>query len=237
MQEKLYNMLLQENEITWQTIIYDLVKSEEMDPWDIDISLLTQKYITTINQLEKHNFFISGKVLLASAILLKIKSTKLLTENIAEFDSQLFPKDEDVIEDLQEEPIEEIKPLLIKTPQPRKRKINLNDLMTALKKALKVEERRKVRTLQEIPIREAQIPKKKIDISLLIKQIYQKILNFFKEQKHVTFTQLVNSENKEDKILTFLPLLHLDTQNKIDISQEEHFGEIMINKANLGDEK
>jgi len=39
MQDKLYEMLMNKDEITWQTIIYDLVKTGEMDPWDIDVSI------------------------------------------------------------------------------------------------------------------------------------------------------------------------------------------------------
>ena len=48
MQDRIFEMLLKEDEITWQTILYDLVKTEEMDPWDIDISLLSQKYLETV---------------------------------------------------------------------------------------------------------------------------------------------------------------------------------------------
>ena len=44
--DRIFGLLMSKtDEITWQTIIFDLVKSEQMDPWDIDISLLTQKYI------------------------------------------------------------------------------------------------------------------------------------------------------------------------------------------------
>ncbi len=73
--EKILKIILDQNEITWQTIIYDLINSEQMDPWDIDISLLTAKYIGMIKTLENHDFRVSGKVLLAAALLLKIKST------------------------------------------------------------------------------------------------------------------------------------------------------------------
>ena len=48
--EKILNIILKENEITWQTIIYDLINSEQMDPWNVDISLLTQKYIEMIRE-------------------------------------------------------------------------------------------------------------------------------------------------------------------------------------------
>ena len=54
MQEKIWDLLIKEEEISWRTILYDLVKSEEMDPWNIDITLLTQKYIETILHLENY---------------------------------------------------------------------------------------------------------------------------------------------------------------------------------------
>lgn len=232
MQDKLLDMLMQENEITWQSIIYDLVKSEQMDPWDIDVSLLTKKYIEIIKKLEEHNFFISGKVLLASAILLKIKSNKLLTENIANFDNQLFAKDDELLEEINEMQEEfRAPPLLLKTPQARKRKVGLNDLMKALNRALEVEKKRKIRKSKERVIREVRLPEKKINIGDLIKTIYERVLTFFKKKEEVTFTELVNSDKREDKIMTFIPLLHLDNKSKINLEQKEHFGEIFIKKG------
>lgn len=231
MQERLFNMLVQEDEITWQAIIYDLVKSEQMDPWDIDISLLSERYLETIRELEEHNFFISGKIILAAAILLKIKSEKLLNEYLANLDAVLFQHDQDLLED-ENEPIKygnEIIPnLLIKTPQARKRKINLDDLMGALNLALRVEQKRMIRKEKERVLRPAEIPIVKIDITKLIRNVYEKIVGWFRTEQCLTFNQLVGSERREDKILTFIPLLHLCNQQKIDLEQEEPFGEITV---------
>ncbi|MFH1210360.1 MAG: segregation/condensation protein A [archaeon] len=234
MQDRLFQMLIQEDEITWQTIIYDLIRTEQMDPWDIDISLLTQKYIETVNKLQEMNFFISGKVLLASAILLKIKSHKLMEEDIAGFDSYLFNTGEEELslgdlEEVHRLGKDELPKLTIKTPQTRKRKVSIQDLMNALQKALEVNQRRVVRKMREergytMP----QIPERKVEVSKLIKDIYDKIMGFFQQREPVTFTRLVPSDRKEDKILTLLPLLHLDTQGKINLVQKEHFGEIEI---------
>ena len=95
-QDRILNLLMQKDEITWQTILNDLIKSGEINPWDIDISILANKYLETIRKLKEVNFFISGKVILASAILLKIKSNKLLEEDIAGFDQILFHGDDDI---------------------------------------------------------------------------------------------------------------------------------------------
>lgn len=233
MQDRILNMLMQKDEITWQAIIYDLVKSEQMNPWDIDISILTQKYLEIVRHLQEHNFFISGKVILASAILLKIKSTKLLTENLANFDAQLFQQNEDLLDDgnyidpITNQPIPE---LLIKTPQARKRKIDLNDLMSALGKALQVDQKRLLRRRSERVVNEARLPEKKIDIAALIKSVYNKILGWFSKKEKITFSELVGSDKRDDKISTFIPLLYLSNNHSVDINQEIPFGEIDITK-------
>lgn len=232
MQERLFNMLMQEDEITWQTIIYDLVKSGEMDPWDIDISILSQKYLETVKKLKQHNFFLSGKILLAAAILLRIKSDKLLTEGIAALDSLMFPQ-EDILEEFENKKqriqLLENPRLTIKTPLTRKRKVSVDDLINALEKALEVNERRLLRIAEAQKIPEnLKIPEKKVDITKLIKDLYTKILFVFKDREKITFSELIPSGRKEDKIVTFIPLLHLDTQKKLNLAQEEHFGEIDI---------
>lgn len=231
MQDKLFNMLMQEDEITWQTIIYDLIKTGEMDPWDINITLLSQRYLETVRKLQEHNFFLSGKILLASAILLRLKTDRLLTEYIANLDNQLFPPEEEFEEFGDDKKIVfDAEPkLTIKTPQERKKKVSVNDLINALEKAMKVNQRRILRRERQAYIPpDLKIPEKKIDINQLIKDIYNTIINIFKKQQSLTFTQLVNSDKKEEKIRTFIPLLHLDNQEKINMEQEEAFKEINI---------
>lgn len=230
MHEKLFSILLDEHEITWQDIIYNLVKTEEMDPWDIDISQLARHYLEIIRGLKRMNFFISGKVVLAAAILLRMKSSKLLEEDMVLFDSQLFGTEENV--ELEEpevqQMISDVPPLVYKTPQPRKRKVSLQDLIDALQKALEVDNRRLLKRLGHEVIELPKIPEKKIDITKLIKDVYDRIKGFFSKKERLTFSELVGSDKKEDKIMTFIPLLHLVNQNKVDVEQKEHFGEIEI---------
>ena len=233
MEDKIYKLLLEESEITWQSIIYDLIKKEELDPWNINISTLASKYRERISELKQHNFFISGKVLLASALLLRIKSHKFLTEHIPNFDSVLYPPEEtELSELLEEEPNfykdQKIPELMIKTPAERKRKISLKELMKALEQALDIDYRREVKKRDYAVFRNVELPKNIIDISEVIKNIYNKILGFFKRNEDVTFSKLIPGEKKEDKLYTFLPLIFLETEGKIQLEQEIPFGEIKI---------
>ena len=108
--DQIYNILMQKDEITWQTIIQDLIKSEQMNPWNIDLSLLSNRYLDTIKTLKTHNFFISGKVILASSILLRMKANKLLLEDIGNLDAQLFQQDVESLEEFEDSTLNEINP-------------------------------------------------------------------------------------------------------------------------------
>ena len=101
MHKEIYNMLIQKDEITWQSILLDLIKSEQMSPWDIDVSQLSKMYLEKVKEMKEANLHISGKIVLASALLLRIKSKKLANEEMFNFDSMLF-KEEETYEELEE---------------------------------------------------------------------------------------------------------------------------------------
>lgn len=240
MQQKIFALLFENDEITWQTIIQKLVKEERLDPWDIDISLLSKKYIGMLKKLKEMDFRISGKVLLAAAILLKMKSVRLVGQDMTELDRLIASAEtysdefgDDFYEDLEREFMQmhpdskpKIPKLVPKTPQPRKRKVSVYDLMEALDQALEVKKRRIIRS---IPVKKIAIPEKEREISLIIKEVYEKIVSIFSGgTKKLFFLQLVGSESKEDKILTFIPLLHLSKERKVDLHQRQHFGPIQV---------
>jgi len=235
-QDQFYDMLVS-RELSWQAIIYDLIKTEQLDPWNIDLVLLSKKYIEKIKELqeiEEGTFFISSKVLLAAALLLRIKS-EVLHNSILSIDEILFnkksKKDEIVGEsriiDFKEEEMPEILP---RTPLPRGRKVTLQELMTALDKAINTEHRR---IKKELTLRRAKydidivMPKKKIDIRQKIREIYEKIREFFGKVDRLTYTMLAGTD-RDERIACFLPVLHLDNQEKIILEQEKPFEEIDI---------
>jgi segregation and condensation protein A len=231
--ERIFSIIFSKaDEITWQSILYELVKTEQMDPWDIDVGIIAQKYIDMLRSLKEHDFRISGKVLLAAAILLKIKSTRLVGEELTELDKLLIGVEEEMEElgfdETGEMPkLGDIPSLIPRTPQPRKRKVSIFDLVDALERALEVKKRR---LLHSIPPLNLEAPKKKRDITQIIRDVYGKIRSFFITAlaEKLTFSKLLPSESKEDKVYTFIPLLHLAQQNKIELVQDAPFGEISI---------
>ena len=231
--EHLYE-LLTSKEISWQAIIYDLINSGQLEPWDIDLGILANKYLDKIRLLEEANFFISSKVLLAASLLLRLKSEILLNEHIRSIDDILFGKKEEkkyvmerIVLDENEVPI-----LYPKTPLPRMRKVSLQELMLALGKAINTENRRIKREINEKQLmREAEIVMSKasrVNIKDRIRKLYSKILTAFKtKQTKMSYSELTGGD-KDEKIACFLPVLHLDSQQRVFLEQEKHFSEIWV---------
>ena len=230
-QNEIYE-LLTGNEVSWQALIYDLINTEQLDPWDINLALLANKYLEKIKQLEEANFFVSSKVLLAASILLRLKSEILLYKYIRSIDEILFGKKDETKPQERIEINESDLPLLYpKTPLPRYRKVSLQELMSALDKAINTETRRIEKEVEKVSReREAGIvlPRVKLNMRERIRKIYSKILTAFKrKQTKISYSELTGGK-KEDKIACFLPCLHLDTQQKLFLEQESHFNEIWI---------
>ncbi len=232
--DRILDIVVQKDELTWQSMIYELVKHENMNPWDIDVKLLAKRYIQMLKKLNQLDLRVSGKVVLAAAILLKIKSQKLLSDDIGDLDRLMNPEEvsaEEFYEDLEtssREGSDEIPALIPRTPQPRKRKVSIYDLMIALQKALEVRDRR---ILRRIPSVKIDVPHRKIDITKLIAQVYQKITaHFSSTSERLTFSRLTEGADRETKISHFMSVLHLANvdHRKVDLIQHEHFGEIEI---------
>lgn len=239
-QNKIYDMLMQRDEISWQVILKDLVRSEQMNPWNIDIKLICDKFIQTVKQMEKMNFNVSGKILLASAVMLKMKADRLLTADIhamdqlidfvenAEMEMEGTGYDDELeMELLRNEyiPKEKHEFIMPRTPQPRKRKVSIFDLVEALEKALEVKHRRPEK--KEV-WREVKAPEKKININELMGTVHETIMKLIEGKESIYFHEIIPSDSKEDQIMTFVPILHLTNQRRLDMVQEEHFGPIEL---------
>lgn len=230
-QEQVHDLLFGDK-LSWQAIIYDLINTEQLDPWDVDLLVLTNKYLERIKDLEEANLFVSSKVLFAASLLLRIKSEILLNTHIPSLDDILFGrKEEKKYSQERLELDEEIPELVQRTPLPRHKKVTLQELMAALGKAITTENRRikRVVTAKQQEIETAiSLPRRKINLKDKLKEVYSKIKNIFSQKESkIPFSELTNDKS-DDKIATFVPLLHLDNQHKVLLEQEKHLSEIYV---------
>ncbi|MCX6750556.1 MAG: segregation/condensation protein A [Candidatus Pacearchaeota archaeon] len=233
-QEEIHDLLFS-REIDWQEIIYDLINTEQLNPWDIDLIVLTEKYFQRIQEMEERDFFVSSKVLLAASFLLRIKSEILLNKYIKSIDEILFGNKSEIkkpsLERIELE--DEIPELIPRSPLPRFKKVTLKELLESLNKAIITENRRiKKEIVNKNALRESSIslPKRKFSIKdkiIEITMMLEKHFNSKTDYKKITFTELAG-EDREKRIEHFSPLLHLENQKKIWLEQPAHFEEIYI---------
>ena len=238
MQQKIFDLIIEQEEVGWKSILYDLVKTEQMNPWDVNISMLTKRYIQLVKDMHEHDLKVSGKVVLAAAILLKMKSSHLLEYGITNLDKLINQGDlseEEMLEDIGEEMYKQRREqqkyqLIPRQPQPRSRKVSIHDLVNALQRAM---ESKKIIIAKQRPVK-YQMPKKSIDIMEVIYDLYHKITYYTNKEKDskLTFTRLLPPRpSKQDKVYTFIPLLHLENQRKVETTQSEPFDEIHVKLA------
>ncbi|MCQ2739424.1 MAG: segregation/condensation protein A [bacterium] len=68
-------------------ILVSMAKQGKIDPWNIDIVEVTDKYLTQLFQSKSQNLKLTGRTLLFAAILLKLKSNILEGLDIINFES------------------------------------------------------------------------------------------------------------------------------------------------------
>lgn len=229
-QDQFFNLITGE-ELSWQAIIYDLIKTEQLDPWDINLAVLAEKYVQIIQQLEDADFFISSKVLLACSLLLRLKSEILINSYIQDLNNALYGRRDEKKYELERIEIneDELPILTPRTPMARHKKVTLKELMTALNQAIDTENRRIKREIKGIQAKKSALtvlPKNTfIPLKVKIKTIFSILKNHIDNgNDHMKFSHL--APDKEEKLASFIPILHLANAKKIFLRQQVHFEEI-----------
>jgi len=246
---RIIDSLKDEQNLSWQSLIYEIVKQEGLDPWDIDVSVLSQRFMEIISQMKSTDFFLSGKVVLTASILLKYKAENLSNSDFNIFSSEIEEIDdgEDYSDYLDEGNFDEnslmpgkdemLNNLKLKTPIRTSRKVSLFDLVNNLERAMKVYKRKVERhSIKRVSSKNVNkelqdmMEEKYPEMSYLVDQVYNK-LHSFNEDK-IKFSRLVGSEDKAETIYTFIPLLQMRNNDILDIHQEDHFQDFDIIPTN-----
>jgi len=206
---------------SWREMLMDLVAEEEFDPWDIDISAITSKYIQQIKEMKTLELQIPANLILAASILLKLKSKDLV------FEEEVQIEVDETFVDEEEGPIE-IPMLELRTRIPPKRRVSLEELVEAVEEVFK-EEQNRIEKQSKI-----EIPKKmilqlpEITIDEQINEVKQRMLNLKDEKGMVLFSNLIKNKTPNEKVFALLPLLYLQQKHEVFLIQEKLFGEIII---------
>ncbi len=207
-----------EEEITPVDILLQLVTMGKVDPWNIDIVDLTEKYIERLREMKELDLRLSARAILAASILLRMKTEALLYGNGEE-------------EEKKEERIRvEVEPL---APPLRRveRYYTFDDLIEALMDALEEAEKRKPRKRKRVEIEEEVfvVDDFRVDVEKHVNRLYEIVKRLYEESKErISFWDLIFDPSPKIVARTFLYLLFLTNRGKIELLQEEPFGEIYI---------
>lgn len=223
-------------------LLCHLIDKNKMDIYDINLSEITDQYISYLKEQEKLNLEIASEFLVMASTLLYIKSKKLL------------PKQEEEEEEITEE---ELIKRIIEYKKFKEISKKLKENYTSFSK-------RYFKNQENI-----KLPKQKIEKNYdknVIPDIYQKIWNKNKEkinlnakniekiaitdnytvaskvkemfrvlvkQKRFVFNRLfsLKQHNKQEVVTAFSGLLELSRRNKVLTKQDELFGDIEVEKA------
>ncbi|NOZ76617.1 MAG: segregation/condensation protein A [Euryarchaeota archaeon] len=209
-------------------MLIEMVIADEMDPWDIDVAEIADRFAEEVRRMERVNLRLSGKTLLTTSILLRMKSEAILPE-------------EEEVPDLGFGMLEDlagaggrsrIQGLRVPLRRRAERRSTLFELIDALQQALGEEMIRK-----NFPKKPRQRPKMVIsvdeeDIKERLVRIYEQLKEMGQSYKVINFYDLVPEKQKMVIVEMLLSLLYLDSQKKIKVWQNELFGEIYISLRN-----
>jgi segregation and condensation protein A len=238
MLDRIYT-LITSDDLTWEGLIRDIVKQENMSPWDIDITRLSDRYVKSIHELESLDFRVSGKFLLTAAILLRMKSEVLDVEDLLKHPDYYLADLAGAVDltKVFEKPTYPNGTIVPRLRPRQLRRVTLDELVDALHKAMVVKERREKRYEERERIKSMKKKFKPINMRSKMKDLYNRIMNFFKNlgKDKISFGELVPSTDRKDVIFTFVPLLHLSNSGKIVLEQEREFGDIYVREPETPD--
>lgn len=221
MEEQLIDIIDRPN---WKIILYDLVKSNEIDIWNVDLINLTDLYLEKIRNLKEENLIVPANALLAAAILLKLKaySLKLTAAENNEEELKLLTDDNYVLSNS----VDLNTPMRLKEGQ-----VSLDELIDVIDLMMNAPTKKNIeRKFKEKKEIEFILPKRTVDFSERSDSLLAEIKENADKYNMVLFSNFTKAEKDPYVIVEnyFIPLLFLVQDQKIDAWQEEFFSEIFI---------
>lgn len=222
-------------------LLLHLVRSTEMDIYEIDTSVIIEKYLNYIEKMQEINIDIASEFLVMAATLVHLKSKMLIgaTEETTEEEQEFEINSEEDLKnrileyekyknmtEVFKELEEKRNDFYTKEPMPLKEftdktitndgSLTLEDLINAF---LSYQER--INYLKPV---HTKITKKEINVEDRIISIKEKL----HQKKKMDFLELFDTVTKEYVVVTFLAILQMNKNNEINIYQEKNFENILI---------
>ena len=231
-------------------IILDLVRQGKIDPWNIDIVDLYDKYMARIAELKQANLRSVGKAILFSATLLKIKSDIFQGISINDFEPEpldYFEDDEFEFDDAEQMQFptnnvvsfDEVLQRRTSVRLNRKRTVTLKDLIRhiqfyeelekkyAIKSALDKKERR-VRNYASLKASDIKELAHEEYVEEVVEKMRQNLAQILSREEQIELRELCLLGF--DRSSAFIALLFLEREGEYEIYQKEFYKELYTRK-------
>ena len=233
-------------------ILVDLARSGKIDPWNIDIVDLYDKYMERLSQLKIKNLKSIGRALLFTSILLRLKSNVIEGLSLEDLEPQEdeFFEDDGFEADYEAEQLQLASSNVISFDEVlqrrtsvrlnRNRNVTLKDLIRhlefyeqlekkqSLKNALERQKRR-VRDYSKLKAKDILNLAHDEYIETVVEKMRQNLEQIFKKEEKIELRELTLLGF--DKSSAYIAVLFLMVKDDIDIVQEDFYGKLYVKKA------
>ncbi len=218
-------------------ILLEMAKKGEIDPWNINVVDVTDRFLKRLETARKFDLRISGRVLLYAAILVRMKAEAITLEALGEEEVESYEEyyflDEPV--EFEDDNLSDVILEALKSPRKSVRKITtLKDLIDELRRAEEVERRRRKRrrvekfeasidTTLKVPHEES--------LEEMIARVEEELSKILKKKGRTTLFSLVKGWDVPMLVDYYVSILHLAFRKKVEIAQEKFYGDVEIREV------
>lgn len=211
-------------------ILLEMARNGEIDPWNIDITDITDKFLKKLTEMEKLDLRVSARTLLYASILLRMKSDILVNApppeepEYEEPDFDLEPDDYPVLEPKLRHVAS--RPVTLQELLDELKRAVSNKDIPALRKQQRAHDKPRRKTLEEV----LGIAHEE-DIEKSIMELIKVLDAEFAYREFVLLSELIKDNTPKGIIDVYLPLLFIANRKYIALTQEVLFDEIFIRRG------
>ena len=241
---------VQEAEVDGIEILVNMAKQGKIDPWNVDIVEVTDKYLMHLFQSKAQNLRLTGRTLLFAAILLKLKSNVLEGIDVLDFEPQHqdeFNYDDEMPLDYEEEYIPTNNVISIDEVLQRRTSVRLNhnrvvtlrDLIRQLEFYEMLDKKQPLKNAHESAKRRVQ-NYARLSPDDIINLAHDEYIENGVQRLKANLSEILSRQDKielneltllgMDKISAYISLLFLTVESDYDLEQDEFYGDLYVIK-------
>ena len=240
---------VQNVEVDGIEILVNMAKQGKIDPWNVDIVEVTDKYLTHLFQSKAQNLRMTGRTLLFAAILLKLKSNVLEGIDILDFqdnqqvdeleysDDEQLDYTEDYIPTNNIVSIDEVLQRRTSVRLNHNRVVTLRDLIRQLEFYEMLDKKQSLKNAHERAKRRVQ-NYAKLSPDDIINLAHDEYIENGVQRLRANLDQILNRQDKielteltllgMDRVNAYISLLFLTVDSDYDLVQDEFYSDLYV---------